>query len=67
MENQISKYKGCFYPSENDWDKDEEVMAVICHNGETYSPIQVNRKDDKYFKQLHHLRDGQASCLYLRK
>ena len=40
---------GCSHPFEND-QEEGEVLAAMCHSGETYSYIQVTREDDEYFK-----------------
>ena len=52
----IPKHTGCsnFYDSDPEEEEDEEreVMAVMCHSGETQSSIQVNREDDEYLKQI---------------
>ena len=48
------KYKGGSHPYEDDLSRDkEEFIAAMCQNGETYSLIQVNRENDKEFKQLN--------------
>ena len=35
-------------------EEEDEVMAAMCHSGETYSSIQANREDDEYCRQLNH-------------
>ena len=34
-------------------DQEEEVMAAMCHNGETYDVIQPNRVDEACSQQLN--------------
>ena len=51
-DTKIPKSKGCSHLYEGD-PEEEEVMAAMCHNAETYSSMHVNREDDKYFKQLN--------------
>ena len=49
----VPKHKGCshFYKGNPDEEDEEEFMAAMCHQAATYSSNQVNREDDKYFKQ----------------
>ena len=44
-------------------DEEEEVMATVCHIGETYSAIKPNRQNDEYYKQLNQYRDGLVPSL----
>ena len=54
-EENIPEHKECYHLYEGgpEEDEEEEVKAAVCHNGETYSPILVNIKDDDYFKHLN--------------
>ena len=56
MKDPIPEHKWCSHLYDSDSkgeDKEEEVVAAMCHNGESYSSIKVNRKDYEYLKQLN--------------
>ena len=51
-EERISEHEGCSHlyeggPEETEEDEEEEVMAAVCHSGDTYSAIQSIREDDE--------------------